>query len=152
MTDTFIHHGKSVPPEKQCHAPLKKCLFIYFLFRGAGSLLLGVGFLCSLGYSFWQNRGSRFEGFSSCNTGSIVATTGSRAQAQEMWCVLSCSTVWGNLPGPGIKPTSHALAGRFLAPLRHQEGPTSAWSSTLKSNCGHAVYLTFILLAGSSAL
>lgn len=60
MTDTFIHHGRVSLQKKQCHAPLKNVYSFYFYFRGAGSLLLGVGFLCSLGYSFWQNRGSRF--------------------------------------------------------------------------------------------
>ena len=40
---------------------------------------------------------------------------GSRAQAQELWCVgLGAHCMWNPL-GPGIEPMSPALAGGFLS-------------------------------------
>ena len=45
---------------------------------------------------------SHYSGFSSC--------TASLAVVHRLSCAMAC----GNLPGPGIKPMSPALAGRFL--------------------------------------
>ena len=112
--------------------------FICLVFGCAGSLLLpwlsqvvASGQLLSschaLGFSLWrllllQSMGYSCPGFSSCraraqaprlqSTGSVVVAHG-----------LGCSSVikW-NLPGPGIKPVSPALAGRFFK-LSHQGSP-----------------------------
>lgn len=49
---------------------------------------------------------------SSCGAGaSFVVKHGSRAQAQQLKFKLPCTA--SNLPRPGIKPVSSALAGRF---------------------------------------
>ena len=54
--------------------------------------------------------------------GLLLRSTGSRAQAQQLWCMgsvlaalgLSCSEACGNLVPPGIEPVSLALQGGFL--------------------------------------
>ena len=47
-----------------------------------------------------QNIGCKYTGFSSCGS----------------WAQLLCGRQ--NLPGPGIEPSSPALAGRFLSPTK----------------------------------
>ena len=99
--------------------------FIYlFIFGCVGSSLLHAGFLqlwragatlrcgaqashCS-SFSLWST-GSWCAGFSSCGTRALehrLSSGGARAQLLlSMW----------DLPGPGIKPVSPALAGGFLS-------------------------------------
>ena len=45
---------------------------------------------------------------------SLVGELGSRAQAQGLWHRGFVALRYADLPGPGIEPTSPALAGRFL--------------------------------------
>ena len=58
--------------------------------------------------SLVAEKGSRHAGFSSCGSQALergLSSCGSRAQLlRSMW----------DLPGPGLKPVSPALAGRFL--------------------------------------
>ena len=76
----------------------------------------GTGFSLQWPFLLWSTR-PRCMGFSSCGAGAIscsswalecagVSNCGARAQ-------LLCGT-W-NLPGPGVKPVSPALAGKFLS-------------------------------------
>ena len=79
-------------------------LVFFFFFGCIGSSLLHTGF--SLQWLLLlQSTGSRHAGFSSCSM-----------QAQELWCTglvaLRQLNLW-DLPGPGIKPVSPALAGGF---------------------------------------
>ena len=106
-------------------------LFIYFIFGCVGSSLLHMGFLqlrrmgVTLCCSVWA---SHCGGFSFC-----------RAWALGMWASVvvalrlnSCGTqaqllrgMW-DLPGPGLKPVSPALAGGFLTtapPGKSQQSP-----------------------------
>ena len=57
---------------------------------------------------------------------------GSSAQAQELWCVGLVALGMWNLPQPGIKPMSLALAGGFLAtgpPRKSQTSFQYRWAS-----------------------
>ena len=73
----------------------------------------GSSSLRCAGFSLWwllslQSTGSRHAGLSSCGTQAVdrrLSSCGTRAQ---LLCVM-----W-DLPGPGLKPVSPALAGRFL--------------------------------------
>ena len=95
---------------------------IFIIFSGCtGSSLLFYLFFFSFALAFsscreqashrccllFQRTGSRCMGFSSCIT-----------WAQKLW-----HGMW-NLPGPGIKPMSLALAG---CPLHHQGSPGSCF-------------------------
>ena len=98
--------------------------FIYFLFLAALGLFCctrafsscseqGYSSLQCAGVSLrWllllQSTGSRCTGFSSCGSRALehrLSSCGARTQLlQGMW----------DLPGPGLEPMSHALAGGFL--------------------------------------
>ena len=66
---------------------------------------------------FLHSAGSRHTVFSSC---SILAQqlqlSGSSTRAQQLWPQAELVLGMWNLPGPGIKPVSPALAGRFPYP------------------------------------
>ena len=103
---------------------LKIYLFYVFIFGCIGSSLLRVGFslvaengsyssLQCAGFSLrWllllRSMGSRQAGFSSCGSRALeprLSSCGARAQLlRSMW----------DLPGPGLKPVSPAMAGGFL--------------------------------------
>ena len=109
----------------------KKNLFIYFWLHQifVASLRLcpaeasGVSFLlpglwashCG-GFSCWWSTGSRCTGVSSAARGLRNCGSGAledRLNSCGSWAQLLLR-MW-NLPGPGIKPVSSALAGRFLS-------------------------------------
>ena len=82
-------------------------IHVLFIFRCAGSLLLHSGFLKlrRSGTSSVWCVGFHCCGFFCCEA---LRLSGCGAQAQMP------PGMWG-LPGPGIKPMSSALAGRFLS-------------------------------------
>ena len=55
---------------------------------------------------------------------------------------LTCPAACGNLPGPGIKPVSPALAGRFLT-SGAPGSPHFTFVSDLKLHCSSAISNTF---------
>ena len=77
--------------------------------------------LCCCAWAF-SSCGEREQGLlSNCSTWASHCSGFSccRAQALDaqvlLWCIgLVAHGMW-NLPGPGVKPVSHALAGRFLS-------------------------------------
>ena len=95
---------------------------IYFVGGCTGLLWLCAGFLWSLQVGAALNCGAwafRCSGFSCCGVLSVhtlssrgvqALGTGSGVVAHGLSCFLG---MW-NLPGPGIKPMSSAMAGRFL--------------------------------------
>ena len=103
---------------KKCLWFFKKYLFL-FIFDRSGSCCCVQAFSCyggqellftqCMGFSLWwllllQSVGSRRTGFSTC---------GMRLSSCGAWASLPHS-IW-DLPAPGIKPTSPALVGGFLA-------------------------------------
>ena len=118
-------------------------LFIYFwlcwVFVAAHRLSQvvasgGYSLLRCTGFSLrWllllRSMGSRRAGFSSCGTRALehrLSCCGARAQLlHNMW----------DLPGPGIKPVSPALAGRFLStapPGKSRDGKFQDYFTTIK--------------------
>ena len=89
-------------------------LIYIFIFGCFGSLLLRVGFLQLLRAGATLHcgvRASHCGGFSCCDArASIVVVRGlsSCGAGAQLFC-----SMW-DLPGPGLKPMSPALAGRFL--------------------------------------
>ena len=82
--------------------------------QGYSSLLCtGYSSLLCTGFSLWwllllRSTDSRLTGFSSCGSWALGCRLSScGAQAELLRCM------W-DLPGPGLKPVSPALAGRFL--------------------------------------
>ena len=62
-----------------------------------------------------RSTGSRRAGFSSYGTwAQQLWLAGSRVQAQQLWCMGQLLCSMRDLPGPGLKPTSPALASGFL--------------------------------------
>ena len=107
--------------------------FIYFnlfIFGCAGSSQLhglslaaengGYSSLWCTVFSLWwllllQSMCSRHASFSSCGTqAQQMWLTGSRVQAQQLWHMSLVAHGMWDLPGPGLKPVSLALAGSFL--------------------------------------
>ena len=101
------------------------CFWLCWVFTAAQELSLVVA---SMGYSSLRSRASHCSGFSCCRAqalsaqASLVVARGfSSCGSRALECSLSscdsqvqllCS-MW-DLPGPGIKPMSPALAGGFL--------------------------------------
>ena len=93
-------------------------LWLHWVFVAACGLTLvtvsrGYSSLWCTGFSLrWllllRSTGSRRAGFSSCGSRALqrrLSSCGARAQLlRSMW----------DLPGPGLEPVSHALAGGFL--------------------------------------
>ena len=120
------------------HAHLKRrCILLLFFFNKFiylfiyGSLLLHAGFLQLLrvgGYSSLRCAGFSLGGFSCCGARALgawasvvvalrLSSCGSRALERRLSISGAQAELlrgmW-DLPGPGLKPVSPALAGRFL--------------------------------------
>ena len=77
---------------------------------------------CS-GFSCYRAQALGHAGLSSCSTqAQQLWLAGPSALTQKLCCMLhgvGCSVACGIFPGPGVEPTSPALAGKFF-PLSHQ--------------------------------
>ena len=85
---------------------------LLFIFGCTGSLLLSVGFSLaaeSRGYSLVMAQVSHCSGFSCCRAWALGCVGFS---SYVTWAYLPRG-MW-DLPGPGTKPMSPSLAGRFL--------------------------------------
>ena len=79
--------------------------FLWLWLAGAALCLRYTGFSLQWLLRLWSTG---------CRAGGLqeVQLKGSRAQAQQLWCMWPLG-MW-DLPGPGIEPASFALQGRFL--------------------------------------
>ena len=91
-----------------CCLWLKKKWFVFYIYGCAGSLLLCAGLL-----QLQQVGASHSSGFSCCGAQAL----GSHASVVQLM-VLVAPGCW-DLPGPGIKPMSPALAGGFFTTEPH---------------------------------
>ena len=98
------------------------CFLNLFILGSAGSSLLCSSLVAvSWGYSLsCCARASHCCSFSWCRAQALgcrlqeLWLPGSRAQAHLRWCMGLVPLRHADLPGPGIKPVSPALAGRFF--------------------------------------
>ena len=110
--------GQGKAQETQVSHLPSSVLSFFFLFGCVGSLLLHTGFLqlwragATLCCGAWASHcgGFLFQcvGFSSCGSQALER----RLSSCGTWAQTLCD-MW-DLPGPGIKPVSPALAGGFL--------------------------------------
>ena len=120
------------------------CLFIYYLWlhwvfvavrrlslvaaSGGYSLLRCASFSLRL-LLLLRSTGARRAGFSSCAT--WFSSCASQALERRLSsCVARACGMW-DLPGPGLKPVSPALAGRFLTTAPPGKSPTRAFLEAL---------------------
>ena len=97
-----------------------RCVFVAAHGLSLVAASRGYSLLWCVGFSMpwlllFRSTVSRRVGFSSCGTwAQQLWLAGSRARAQQLWCTGFVAPRHVDLPGPGIKPVSPALAGRFL--------------------------------------